>query len=103
MKQLLSLFALSLTLLVALPSYSQTLWRFESYQEGNRVYFSTATYEQVGEGEQRQTILVQRESSELLTLPDDVRERQEQFFGEREDVVFRLPSGSKDKIFVSNY
>jgi len=94
MKRLLPLLALSLTLFVALPSYSQTVWRFESYQEGNRVYFNTATYEQGSDDEQRQTTLVQRESSELLTLPDDVIERQEQFFGEREDVVFRLPSGS---------
>lgn len=99
MKQLLSLFALSLTLLVALPSYSQTVWGFESYQKGDRVYFSTATYEEAGEGEKREATLVRQEKSELLTLPDDVRERQEQFFGEREDVF--LPSTLKDNIPVS--
>ncbi len=101
MKQLLSLFALSLTLLVALPSYSQTVWRFESYQEGDRVYFSTATYEEAGEGEQQKATLVQQEKSELLTLPDDVRERQEQFFGEREDVF--LPSIPKDNLPVRHH
>jgi hypothetical protein len=103
MKRLRSLLSLSLTLFVALPSYSQTVWRFDSYQEGDRVYFSTATYEQVGEGEQLKTIRVSQESSELLTLPDDVRERQDRFFGERDDVIFKLPSISRNNISVTHH
>ncbi|MGF1480491.1 MAG: hypothetical protein ACFB4I_13525 [Cyanophyceae cyanobacterium] len=90
MKPLLPLFTLGLTLLVTLPSHSQTIWSFDSHQEGNRVYFITSTYEQAADGEQRKAAPVVSRSSELLTLPDDVSDRQEQFFEPREDVFLPI-------------